>query len=123
MTKRPIHMPERPDHADDALTELFRAVRFTRCIYYTVQTTSPWRPIQVPEGIAIAGALGPRTRTVLSYHVLVEGSCFTGLDSGEIVKLEQGDVVVYPRGDPYFLYAVHEAASSTRRPDVAKLSA
>ena len=84
-------------------------MRFTRCIYYTVQATSPWPAIQVPEGTAIAGGLGARTRTVLSYHVLVEGSCFTGLDSGEVVKLEQGDVVVYPRGDPYFLASTNGA--------------
>jgi AraC-like DNA-binding protein len=40
---------------------------------------------------------------VLSYHVLIEGSCWTGLEAGEPVKLERGDVIVYPRGDAYFL--------------------
>ena len=119
MTKRPIHMPERPDHADDALTELFRAVRFTRCIYYTMQGVPPMPPIHVPEGTAIAGGLGARTRTVLSYHVVVEGTLFTGLPTGEVVKLEPGDVIVYPRGDMYFLS--HANAGFPPADDPAKL--
>ncbi|HEY2367450.1 MAG TPA: cupin domain-containing protein, partial [Polyangiaceae bacterium] len=109
MTKRPTDMPERPDHADDALTELFRAVRFTRCIYYTMEGVPPPAPIHVPEGTAIAGGLGARTRTVLSYHVVVEGTLFTGLEAGEVVKLEPGDVVVYPRRDTYFLAQANAA--------------
>ena len=119
MTKRPIDMPERPDHADDALTELFRAVRFTRCIYYTMAGVPPPSPIHVPEGVAIAGALGARTRTVLSYHVLVEGTLFTGLETGEVVKLEPGDVIVYPRGDTYFL--AHANVAFPPADDPAKL--
>ena len=119
MTKRPTDMPERPDHADDALTELFRAVRFTRCIYYTMQGVPPAPPIHVPEGTAIAGGLGARTRTVLSYHVIVEGSLFTGLETGDVVKLEAGDVVVYPRGDTYFL--AHANGGFPPADDPAKL--
>ena len=46
---------------------------------------------------------------MLSYHVIVDGRCWTGLDApgdggaGPPIVLERGDVVVYPRGDPYFL--------------------
>jgi len=123
MTKGPTSLPERPDQAtdEDTLTDLFRTVRFTRCIYYTVDVASPWPAIQVPEGDAIASSLGPRSRAVVSYHVLIEGTCFTGLESGEPVKLERGDIVLYPRGDAYFL-----APSLGERParaDVAQLSA
>ena len=104
MTQRPASLPERPNRAaEDPLSEIFRAVRFTRALYYTVNAARPWPPIRVPPGVALAGGLGPRTQTVLSYHVIVEGSCWTGLDDGEPVKLASGDVVVYPRGDAYFL--------------------
>jgi len=46
---------------------------------------------------------------VLSFHVIVEGGCWTGLetrgDSGAppAIALERGDIVVYPRGDAYYL--------------------
>ncbi len=104
MTERPASMPARPDpEGEDPLSDVFRAVRFTRALYYTVDAAAPWPAIQVPAGPVIAGGLGPRTQTVLSYHVIVEGGCWTGLDAGEAVRLEKGDVVVYPRGDAYFL--------------------
>jgi AraC-like DNA-binding protein len=104
MTQRPTSLPERPNReADDTLSEVFRAVRFTRALYYTVNAAGPWPPIRVPPGVAIATGLGPRTQTVLSYHVLIDGSCWTGLEDGDPVKLERGDVIVYPRGDAYFL--------------------
>ncbi len=104
MTERPTSLPARPNPAaDDPLSELFRAVRFTRALYYTVDAAAPWPPIQVPPGAAVARGLGPRTQNVLSYHVLVEGACWTGLEDGDPVRLERGDVIVYPRGDAYFL--------------------
>jgi AraC-like DNA-binding protein len=104
MTERPTSLPDRPNaRVDDPLSEIFRAVRFTRALYYTIDTANPWPAIRVPPGPAIAPSLGPRTQTVLSYHVLVEGSCWTGLEEGDAVELQPGDVIVYPRGDPYFL--------------------
>ncbi len=104
MTQSPTSLLQRPNRAvEDPLSEIFRAVRFTRALYYTVNAAHPWPAIRVPPGQAIADGLGPRTQTVLSYHVIVEGSCWTGLEEGEPVKLECGDVVVYPRGDAYFL--------------------
>jgi AraC-like DNA-binding protein len=119
MTKRLSSLLERPE-PEDALTELFRAVRFTRCLYYTVNVALPWGAIQVPTGDAIARSLGPRTSNVLSYHVVVAGSCWSGLETGEPVKLERGDVIVFPRGDPYFLAPTLDERPAT---DVARLAA
>jgi AraC-like DNA-binding protein len=110
MTERPESLPERPVVvAADPLSEVLRAIHFTRAIYYTVDTAGPWPAIQVPPGVDLAGGLGAHTRTVLSYHVIVEGGCWTGLAAPESgggltpIALERGDVVVYPRGDAYFL--------------------
>jgi AraC-like DNA-binding protein len=96
----------------DPLSEVLRSIHFTRAIYYTIESTGPWPVIQVPPGDEIALGLGAQTRTVLSYHVIVEGTCWTGLaepdgGDGQQVRagtvLARGDVVVYPRGDPYFM--------------------
>jgi len=110
MTERPGSLPDRPTGAaPDPLSEVLRAIHFTRAIYYTIDAARPWPLIQVPPGAELAPGLGARTRTVLSYHVIVEGGCWTGLaepGGGEVldpIALERGDVVVYPRGDAYFL--------------------
>ncbi len=96
-----LRLPERP--ADDALSEVLRAVRLTRALYYTVEAARPWPAIQVPVGTSLAPALGPRTRDVLSYHIVTDGSCWTGLETGEPAELARGDVILYPRGAAYFL--------------------
>jgi len=110
MTERPESLPDRPAATTpDALSDVLRAIHFTRAIYYTVDAAGPWPVIEVPPGVELASGLGVHTRTVLSYHVIVEGECWTGLDEpggGEAlapIALERGDVVVYPRGDAYFL--------------------
>ncbi len=110
MTERPGFLPDRPaGAAPDPLSEILRAIHFTRAIYYTVDAAGPWPVIQVPPGAELASSLGAHTRTVLSYHVIVEGGCWSGLEMGDgggamaPVALGPGDVVVYPRGDAYFL--------------------
>ena len=118
-----VSMTARPEFAarassgrpQDPLSDVLRAIHFTRTIYYTVDAAGPWPTIQVPPGGALAPGLGPHTRTVLSYHVIVDGGCWTGLDALDDdgartpIRLERGDVVVYPRGDAYFL--AHDAAA------------
>ena len=103
MTNRPDWMTVRPGSTADLLSEVLRGVRLTGALYYRVSTSCPWPPIRVPTGAAITGAFGGRTRNVMSYHVVIEGSCWTGIEGDRPVQLRQGDVVVYPRGHAYSL--------------------
>jgi AraC-like DNA-binding protein len=110
MTDRPEDLTGRADETNcrtvtpaDPLSGLLRAVRLTGAMYYRVSTTLPWPAIQVPPGRALVGAFGPPTRNVASFHVVTEGSCWTGTADGRPVLLEAGDVVVYPLGHAYYL--------------------
>ena len=103
MTNRPELMTERPAGTADLLSDVLRGVRLTGALYYRVSTSCPWPPIRVPIGADLAGAFGGRTRNVISYHVVIEGTCWTGIEGGRSVQLRRGDVVVYPRGHAYFL--------------------
>jgi AraC-like DNA-binding protein len=40
---------------------------------------------------------------VLSFHVITHGACWGGLLDGPQVRIEAGDVIVFPRGDGYFM--------------------
>lgn len=103
MTNRPDWITVRPSGTADLLSEVLRGVRLTGALYYRVSTSCPWPPIRVPIGAALVGAFGGRTRNVVSYHVVIEGTCWTGIEGGRPVQLRQGDVVVFPRGHAYFL--------------------
>jgi uncharacterized protein YjlB len=36
-------------------------------------------------------------------HVITHGSCWGGLLDGPPISFQEGDVIVFPRGDGYFM--------------------
>lgn len=99
MIEHPDSLTDRPDLLSDAL----RTIRLTGAVYYRVDTTSPWPAIKVPSGETLAPAFDRRTRTVASYHVVVNGSCWAAAGDLTPVQVHEGDVVVFPTGHPYVL--------------------
>jgi AraC-like DNA-binding protein len=69
-------------------------------LFFLVDATAPWG-YALPEGSRLARALLPRAQHVISYHVVTEGTCWGGLGVETRVRLEAGDVLVFPHGDAY----------------------
>ena len=58
MTRRPGSLPDRPAVvAGDPLSDVLRAIHFTRAVYYTIDAAGPWPTIQVPPGADLASGL------------------------------------------------------------------
>jgi AraC-like DNA-binding protein len=79
---------------------VLRTVRLTGALFFLVDATAPWG-YKLPEGPRLAPALLPRAQHVISYHVVTEGTCWGGLGAETRVRLEVGDVLVFPHGDAY----------------------
>jgi AraC-like DNA-binding protein len=110
MTLRPSSLPLRPERdgppstpAADPLSDVLQTVRLTGAVFFLMEISSPCPAARVPEGAALAPALAPRAQNVISYHVVARGSCWAGLYDGAPVRVEAGDVVVFPHGDSYFI--------------------
>ena len=87
----------------DPLSDVLRAVRLTGAVFFRVDATSPW-VVEMPAGAALAPVTLPRAQHVISYHVVTRGACSGGLlTGGEAVRLQEGDVLVFPHGDPYVM--------------------
>jgi AraC-like DNA-binding protein len=86
----------------DPLSDVLRAVRLTGAVFFRVEATSPW-VIEVPDTSALASVTLPRAQHVISYHVVTRGSCSGALLGAAPVRLEEGDVLVLPHGDPYVM--------------------
>jgi AraC-like DNA-binding protein len=99
MTQRPDFLPE---SLQDPLSDVLRAVRLTGAVFFLVDAGSPWEA-HVPDGAAVAPVVLPRAQHVISYHVVTRGSCWGGLLDDRSVRLDAGDVLVLPHGDPYFI--------------------
>jgi AraC-like DNA-binding protein len=81
---------------------VFRAVRLTGAIFFSIDASDPWIA-ETPPGTELAPHLVPGAEHVIDYHVITTGTCWGGLLDGPPVRLEAGDLIVFPQGDPHVL--------------------
>jgi AraC-like DNA-binding protein len=84
----------------DALSDLLRVVRLDGAYFYGVDARAPWAVESVPA-TRLAPRILPEFEHLISYHVLVSGTCWGGLVGREPVRMEAGDVIVFPHGDAH----------------------
>ncbi|HMI91232.1 MAG TPA: AraC family transcriptional regulator, partial [Polyangiales bacterium] len=88
--------------SSDTLSEVLRSVRLTGAVFFKVEAAAPW-VAESPASQAIAPHVMPGVEHVIAYHVAVRGSCWANLIGEPPIKLDEGDVVVFPHGDPHVM--------------------
>jgi AraC-like DNA-binding protein len=86
----------------DTLSDVLQTVKLTGALYFMTDAARPWG-VEVPDGAALAPVILPRAQHVMSYHIVTQGSFWAGLSGESAVKLEQGDIVIFPHGDAYVI--------------------
>jgi AraC-like DNA-binding protein len=86
----------------DALSDVLRTVRLTGAVYFNLDLTSPWAA-EAPAARLVAPIVMPEAEHVIEFHVIAKGACWGGLVGEAPRRLEAGDVVVFPQGDPHQL--------------------
>lgn len=130
MTRRPVliaarpvvraSLPERPDgllaRPDvlapaggprnvlrvDPLSDVLRAVRLTGAYFYRVEAAAPWSVLAVAAREVVPRLL-PEMDHVIPYHILTAGQCWAGVAGERRVRMEPGDVIVFPHGDSHLM--------------------
>lgn len=69
-------------------------------MYFTVDASTPW-VVETPPGSVIAPHIGSGVEHVINYHVVTSGFCWIGLVGEPAFRVEAGDVIVFPQGDPH----------------------
>ena len=90
----------------DALSEILKVVQLNGAIFFNARFTAPWC-VASPAEASLAQTLGLGAERVLLYHYMVEGSCLITLEGMAPLRLNAGDIIVFPHGD------AHTMASST----------
>ena len=86
----------------DPLSDVIRAVRLDGAYFYLVEACAPWSVFTVPAR-ELAPRVLPDAEHLISYHILLTGSCWVGVAGEPQVQMHPGDVVVLPHGDAHLL--------------------
>ncbi len=97
----------------DTLSDLLRAVRFRGALFYFIEGASPW-VAEAPPAAEIIPAILPGAEHMIEFHGVVKGSCWAAIAGESPLRLEEGDVVLFPQGDPH----VMSSAPGMRAPGV-----
>jgi AraC-like DNA-binding protein len=84
----------------DVISDVLRVIRLSGVVVFHTELTAPWG-LAVPQLATVAKLLHLETRRVVPFHAVAKGSCISLLDGVE--RLDEGDVVMYPQGDPHVL--------------------
>jgi AraC-like DNA-binding protein len=74
----------------DPIAEVLHDFRLSGSYYCRSELRAPW-------GVEIAGRCGA------AFHFVAEGSCYLRCGSGEPLRLDEGELVLLPRGGSYIL--------------------
>ena len=86
----------------DPLSDVLRAVRLNAAYFYQVEAAAPWSVYAAPARELVPRVL-PDAEHLISYHILLSGSCWGGVDGPSQVRMDPGDVIVFPHGDAHIM--------------------
>jgi AraC-like DNA-binding protein len=86
----------------DTLSEVLRAIRLRGAVFFAVDTSSPW-VAEAPAARELGPYIMPGVEHVIEYHVVAAGTCWGGVVDEPAIKLETGDIIVFPQGDTHVL--------------------
>lgn len=75
----------------DVFSDVIETLELRGTLYFRTQFSPPW------------GVRVPAYRDAARFHLVARGSCHVGLENGEWVALEPGDLILIPRGAPHVL--------------------
>jgi AraC-like DNA-binding protein len=99
----------------DVLSDVLRAVRLTGAVYFDFELRAPW-VAEAPPSRDIAATVMPGAERVIEYHLIAQGACWGHAVGQEPIRLNEGDLIVFPQGDAHVLSS---APGMRARPDLA----
>lgn len=88
--------------AADVLSDVLRSIRLTGAVYFDFELSSPW-VAEAPASHEIAAIVMPGAQRVIEYHLIARGACWGNVIGDRPLRLAEGDLIVFPQGDPHVL--------------------
>src|SRR5215472_17696428 len=101
----------------DTLSDLLRSVRLRGAAFYYVSFRGQWSAGAAP-GKEIAPVVMPGSEHVMEYHMLAKGNGWAAVDGLPPIRLQAGDVVLFPQGDRHVLSSAPGLVPDSRQPQL-----
>jgi AraC-like DNA-binding protein len=86
----------------DVLSEVLRVIRLSGAIFFSAKFTAPFA-IESPPPPRLAARLLPTADCLAIFHVLAAGKCWIALEGEAPMRLEQGDLIIFPHSHPHIV--------------------
>jgi len=86
----------------DILSDMLRVVRLRGAIFSYVECTDPW-VAETPRSSEIIAAIMPGVEHLMPFHAVATGTCWASLVNDEPVRLDAGDLALFPLGDHHIM--------------------
>ena len=98
----------------DVLSDVLAAIRLTGAIFFDIDAGTPWVG-ESPRAREIADAIMPGAQHIISFHAALSGGFWTTLDDDDVpwMRIDAGDVIVYPHGDGDVLSSTPDTRGQT----------
>ncbi len=84
----------------DTLSNLLRNIRLRGAMFYHVEGVAPW-VAEAPPARDIIPAILPGVEHLMEFHGVARGSCWAGIVGEDRIRLDVGDLVIFPQGDAH----------------------
>jgi AraC-like DNA-binding protein len=86
----------------DTLSDVLRFVRLRGAVFFDNYFGNQWA-VEAPAAREIAGVVMPGAEHVMEYHLIPRGSAWAAIVGEPPVRLETGDIVLFPHGDAHVI--------------------
>jgi len=86
----------------DTLSDLLRAVRLRGALFFYVEGAHPW-VAETPNQQEVIPAILPGVDHMMEFHGVARGSCWAAIAGETPVRLDEGDLVIFPQGDAHVM--------------------
>jgi AraC-like DNA-binding protein len=104
----------------DALSEVLKVLQFNSAIFFNARFTAPWC-LASPHAETVAAQVNAGSARLLFYHFFVDGSCTVKLDGLPPLRLQAGDIILFPHGDAHTICGYLSCDPILCRPVLAAL--
>lgn len=102
----------------DPLSDVLRAMRLNGAYFYLVEAGGPWS-ILTEAARELVPRIMPEAEHLISYHILLSGSCWGGVDGEDPIEMKAGDVIVFPHGNANLMSSDMENRARMERASTA----